>query len=438
MRLVEEYAADVKIAGRPAPVVGVYPADVSDIRTDVRGWLDEHWDPEMPLAEWRGLLADSGWGCPTWPEQWFGRGLEASAARAVDEVFTRVGAVGPALGVGMSLAAPTILRYGSDDIKRRFLRGIITGEDKWTQLFSEPGNGSDLAGLTTHAVRSGDEWIVNGQKVWNTGAHHADYGLLVARTDWEVPKHAGLTYFVLPMKQPGIEVRPLKQANGYSSFNEVFMTDARVPDVNVVGAVGDGWAVALTTLAHERGLATLRLPTFAADAPHGRTAREATEEAAEYFKTYVWYPQRAGRPDLVISQAKALGVNRDPRIRQKIADLVAFQRAAQWTVQRAQANRKAGQPGPEGSIAKLCGSEIARRSARLHAEIAGASALLAGADGPANGVVSEVLISVPAQSIAGGTDEIQRNIIGERVLALPKEPQVDRDVPFREVRTNRG
>jgi alkylation response protein AidB-like acyl-CoA dehydrogenase len=338
----------------------------------------------------------------------------------------------------MSLAAPTILRYGSDDIKSRFLRGIITGEDRWTQLFSEPGNGSDLAGLTTHAVRVGDEWIVNGQKVWNTGAHHADYGLLVARTDWDVPKHAGLSYFVMPMKQRGIEVRPLKQSNGYSSFNEVFMTDARVPDANLVGSVGDGWAVALTTLAHERGLATLRLPTFASDVPQGRTAREATEEATEYFKTYVWYPQRAGRPDLVISQAKAFGVSRDPRIRQGIAELVAFQRAAQWTVQRAAANRKAGQPGPEGSIAKLCGSEIARKSARLHAMIAGASALTAGGDGPLNGIISEVLISVPAQSIAGGTDEIQRNIIGERVLGLPKEPQVDTKVPFREVRTNRG
>ena len=409
------------------------------VRAQVRAWLDDNWNPDMALAAWRGLLADSGWGCPTWPEEWFGRGLSSDDARVVDEEFARVGAVGVALGVGMSLAAPTILRHGSDDIKRRFLRGVITGEDKWTQLFSEPGNGSDLAGLTTHALRVGDEWIVNGQKVWNTGAHHADYGLLVARTDWDVPKHAGLSYFILPMKQPGIEVRPLKQANGYSSFNEVFMSDARVPYANIVGEVGDGWAIALTTLAHERGLATLRLPTFAAEAPKGRTAREATDEATEYFKTYVWYPQRAGRPDLVISQAKATGTNTDPRIRQKIADLVAFQRAAQWTVQRAQAVRKAGgQPGPEGSIAKLCGSEIARRSARLHAEMAGAAAMIAGAEGPANGTVPEIIISVPAQSIAGGTDEIQRNIIAERVLGLPKEPQVDRDVPFREVRTNRG
>jgi len=393
---------------------------LGDVRVEIRNWLDANWDPELPLGDWRARIADSGWGCPTWPAEWFGRGLSPEDARAVDEEFARIGAVGPALGVGMSLAAPTILRHGSDDIKGRFLRGIITGEDRWTQLFSEPGNGSDLAGLTTHAVRSGDEWIVNGQKVWNTGAHHADYGLLVARTDWDVPKHAGLTYFVLPMKQPGVEVRPLKQANGYSSFNEVFMTDARLPHANIIGEIGNGWSVALTTLSHERGLATLRLPKFAEDAPRGRTAREATDEATEYFKTYVWYPQRAGRPDLVISQAKTYGVNTNPRIRQKIADLVAFQRAAQWTVQRAAANRKAGQPGPEGSIAKLCGSEIARRSARLHAEIVGAAAMIAGSDGPANGIVPEIIISVPAQSIAGGTDEIQRNIIGERVLGLPK------------------
>jgi alkylation response protein AidB-like acyl-CoA dehydrogenase len=411
---------------------------LTDVRADVRAWLDENWNPERPLLEWRTLLADSGWGCPAWPTEWFGRGLSASDARTVDQEFDRVGAVGVALGVGMSLAAPTILAHGSHDIKSRFLRGVITGEDRWCQLFSEPGSGSDLAGLTTHAVRHDDEWIINGQKVWNTGAHHADYGLLVARTNWDVPKHAGITYFILPMKQPGIEVRPLKQSNGYASFNEVFMTDARVPNENVVGTVDGGWPVALTTLSHERGLATLRLPRFRNDLK-GRTASEALDEANEYFKTYVWYPQRAGRPDLVIPQAKAMGVNDDPLIRQRIADLVAFERAARWTVERAQAARKAGRPpGPEGSIAKLCGSEIARRSARVHAEIAGAAALLAGAESPANGVVNEIIMSVPAQSIAGGTDEIQRNIIAERVLGLPKEPQVDRDVPFREVRTNRG
>lgn len=409
----------------------------AEVREEIRAWLAEHWDPHRPLAEWRALLADSGWGCPEWPATWFGRGLSAGLAAVIEAEFERVGAVGVALGVGMSLAAPTILAHGSDDIKRRFLRGIITGEDRWCQLFSEPGSGSDLAGLTTHAVRHDDEWIVNGQKVWNTGARHARYGLLVARTDWDVPKHRGITYFVIPMQQPGVEVRPLRQMNGYASFNEVFMTDARVPASNVIGEVNGGWSIALTTLAHERGLATLRLPRAPRDA-RGRTAREAMTEATEYFKTYVWYPQRAGRPDLVIAQAQATGRNTDPVVRQHIADLIAFERAARWTVERARANREAGrQPGPEGSIAKLCGSEIARRSARVHAEIVGAAGMLAGPDGPANGVVPEIILSVPAQSIAGGTDEIQRNIVAERVLGLPKEPQVDRDVPFREVRTNR-
>jgi alkylation response protein AidB-like acyl-CoA dehydrogenase len=409
-----------------------------NVRDGVRAWLEENWQPERPLLEWRDMLADSGWGCPAWPEEWHGRGLSGEEASLVEKEFERVGAVGVALGVGMSLAAPTILTHGSDDIKKRFLRPILTGEHRWTQLFSEPGNGSDLAGLTTHAVRHDDEWIVNGQKVWNTGAHHADYGLLVARTNWDVPKHQGITYFVLPMQQPGIEVRPLRQMNNYSSFNEVFMTDARVPNENVVGGVDGGWGVALTTLSHERGLATLRLPRIAQDTS-GRTRQEAMAEATEYFATYVWYPQRAGRVDLIVPQAQALGRNTEPRIRQRIADLITFERAARWTAERARANRAAGRPpGPEGSIMKLCGSEIARRSARLHAEIAGAAATLGGADGLLDGILPEIILSVPGQSIAGGTDEIQRNIIAERVLGLPKEPQVDKDVPFREVRTNRG
>jgi alkylation response protein AidB-like acyl-CoA dehydrogenase len=406
------------------------------VRAEVRAWLARHWDPERPLVEWRSLLVDSGWGCPAWPEAWYGRGLPPALAAVVDDELVRAGAVGVAGGSGMSLAAPTILEHGPDDLRARLLRPIATGQQRWCQLFSEPGNGSDLAGLSTRAERDGDEWVVNGQKLWTTGARKAAFGMLLARTDWDVPKHRGITYFALPMEQPGVEVRPLRQMNGYASFNEVFLTDARVPHANVVGVVGAGWRVAMTTLTHERGLPSARLFT-APPRGEGRTHREAAEEAADYFATYVWYPQRAGRPDLVPPQAREHGVGGDPVARQRIADLAVLERTSRWTAARARAGRATGRPpGPEGSVGKLAGSEIARRAAALHGAIAGAHGMLTGPDSPAGGLVAEILVSVPGQSIAGGTDEIQRNIVGERTLGLPKEPSVDTEVPFRDVRTN--
>jgi alkylation response protein AidB-like acyl-CoA dehydrogenase len=410
-------------------------SEARSVRAEVQAWLAAEWDEDQPLREWRERLADSGWGCPTWPRAWFGRGLDRAQAAIVDEEFARVGAVGTATGAAMTLAAPTILEHGPDDLRARLLRPILTGEDRWCQLFSEPGNGSDLAGLATRAERDGDEWVVNGQKVWTTGAAKAAYGMLLARTDWDVPKHRGITYFALPMNQPGVEVRPLRQMNGYASFNEVFLTDARVPHANIVGAVGEGWRAAITTLAHERGLPTANMfgAPEAVDAG-GRTRQEAAAEAADYFKTYIWYPQRAGRPDLVVSQAKG---RVDPVLRQHVAAVAALERAARWTATRNRQARVDGRPpGAEGSMGKLLGSDIARMSARVHAEIAGADALLAGPDSLLGGTIAEILVSVPGQSIAGGTDQIQRNIIGERGLGLPKEPQVDVDVPFREVRTN--
>lgn len=405
------------------------------VRADVRAWLDGHWDPERPLRAWREVLVESGWACPTWPAEWFGRGLDRELGSVVAEEFSRAGAVSTPVGVGMGLAAPTILDHGSDHLKERFLRRIVTGEDKWCQLFSEPGSGSDLAGLTCHAELSGDEWIVNGQKVWNTGAHVAAYGLLMARTNWDVPKHRGITYFVLPMKQDGVEVRPIKQMNGYQSFNEVFITDARIPADFVVGDQGDGWRVGLTTLAYERvGIGNIF--SYSGAAVSGRTAREAAEEASEYLKTYIWYPQRMGRADLLRPHAKAAGRSDDPVVRQKIAYVETLVRLDRWTKERARAARAAGlAPGPEGSIAKLVMSKIARAAADAHSAIGGISALVT--DGGAlDGTAAEITLSFPAQSIAGGTDEVQLNIIGERVLGLPKEPQVDTDVAFREVRKN--
>jgi len=403
------------------------------VRIEIRSWLAEHWDPERPLLEWRALLADAGWARPSWPVDWFGRGLPAWADQVVADEIAAAGAVGAPVGSGMWLAAPTLLEHGSDELKRRVLRPTVTGEVTWCQLFSEPGAGSDLAGLTTRAERDSDEWVVNGQKLWSTSAHHADYGMLLARTDWDAPKHRGITYFVLPMSQPGVEPRPLRQMNGHASFNEVFLTDARVPDANIVGRAGDGWKVALTTLAHERGFGGLRRPVFAAAT--GRVVREAMQEAEAFFATYRWYPQRAGRPDLAVPLARDTGRSGDAVARQEIAALVAFQRAQEWTARRAQAARARGRPpGPEGSAGKLGASRVARASAAVHSLLAGADAMLCGPDSLMGGVVAEVLVSVPAQSIAGGTDEVQRNIIGERVLGLPKEPAPEADLPFRETR----
>ncbi len=403
------------------------------VRQDVKQWLADNWDPDLALLDWRRKLVESGWATPTWPADWYGRGLPGWADPIVHEEFSAVGAVGPAVGGGMGLAAPTLLAHASDDLKRRVLPRAITGEDTWCQLFSEPTNGSDLAGLATHAERDGDEWVVNGQKLWSTSAHHADLGLLLARTDPDVPKHRGISYFVLPMHQPGVEVRPVHQMNEHSSFNEVFLSDARVPADNLVGSPGDGWRIAMTTLAFERQFATVRARSTTKAT--GRAAEEAAAEAEEYFKTYAWYPQRAGRADLVQQVAELQGRTADPLARQQMAGLVALRRANEWTARRAQAARAAGRaPGSEGSLGKLAASRVAQASARTHSMLAGADGQLRHGDSILDGVITEVLLSVPAQSIAGGTDEIQHNIIGEKVLDLPREPSVDRDIPYREIR----
>ncbi len=411
-------------------------ADPDEIRARLRHWIAAEWNPELSLAEWRRRLAAGGWACPSWPREWGGRSLPAALAETVADELAHAGVPGPPDGVGMHLAAPTILEHGSDDLKRRLLPSIATGEVTWCQLFSEPGAGSDLAGLATRAERDGDAWVVTGEKVWSTGAAHADLGLLLARTDWDVPKHRGITYFAFPMRQQGVEVRPLRQMNGHASFNEVFLDDARVPASNVIGQVGEGWKVALTTLAHERRLApTRRAPSR--QGLVGRAWREAIAERIAVSEPHKWYPQRAGRPDLVVERAVAGGRRDDPVVRQEIVKLVELAWAARWTAQRAAATRALGHPpGAEGSIGKLASSTIARTAARVHALIADASGMLAGPDSPLGGTIAEIFLSVPAISIAGGTDEIQRTILAERILGLAREPETDRDLPFSRVRRN--
>ncbi|MCB1685007.1 MAG: acyl-CoA dehydrogenase family protein [Pseudomonadales bacterium] len=405
------------------------------LRKEVRSWLREHWNPQASLVEWRNVLVDSGWAMPQWPERWFGKDLDARQAAIVAAEMSAAGAVGVAASGPGRLAAAVLLEHGSDAQKERYLRRILTGEDLWCQLFSEPGSGSDLAGSTTRADFDGEQWIVNGQKVWNTSAHHARYGILVARTDWDVPKHQGLSFFVLDMKQPGVSVQQLKQMNGHASFNEVFFTDACIPADQMVSSPGNGWQVALTTLAHERRMGDV-LRATATVRGSGRVHREAAEETAVLLAPYTWYPQRAGRVDLVLPRARATGAIRDPVIRQEIARLLTLEKVSQWTALRARAAQRRGKPqGPEGSLGKLAASNLARAAARVHTLISGESALLSGPESPESGVIAEILVSVPAISIAGGTDEIQRNIIAERVLGMDKEPRFDTG-PFRDVRRN--
>jgi alkylation response protein AidB-like acyl-CoA dehydrogenase len=256
--------------------------------------------------------------------------------------------------------------------------------------------------------------------------------ILVARSDWDAPKHTGLSYFVLDMHQPGVEVRPIRQMNEHQSFMEVFLTDARIPHANLVGEVGGGWRVARATLAHERSYTFLRGATYS-PAP-GRVLDEARVELEQYLATYRWYPQRQGRPDLVIDRARTAGLATDPIVRQEITKLYSFEQASRWTAERAAAARALGRPpGSEGSIGKLALSRVARMSNHVHSMIAGADGMLRSTDDPDHAVIAEVLVSTPAQSIAGGTDEIQHNILGENVLGLPKEPSVDRGMPYREV-----
>lgn len=404
---------------------------------ELRAWLGSNWDLNLSLIEWRGRLADSGWGAPQWPTEWYGRSLPPGLVRVVETELRRLGAPGIARKGANVLAGATIQAHGTDLHKKQFLRRAITGEDSWCQLFSEPGSGSDLAGATTRADRNNTGWVVNGQKVWTTNAHFADYGLLLARTDWDVPKHQGLSYFILNMRQPGVEVVPLKQMNGHASFNQVFFTDAVVESEYLLEKEGAGWQIATTTLMHERrGANSMSRHVQVKDRPE-KIFQEEAQEAATALKPYTWYPQRSGRVDLVIERAKETGTVNDPVVRQTIARLLTLSRSAEWTAFRARAAMEQGRPpGPEGSIGKLASSNVARSANDVHTQITGADAMLSGEDGPRDGLIAEILVSTPAISIAGGTDEIQKNIIAERVLRLPKERRVDADRPFREVPRN--
>jgi alkylation response protein AidB-like acyl-CoA dehydrogenase len=413
-------------------------AVTDDVRIEVRAWLDDNWDPDLTVAEWWQRLADSGWAMPTWPEEFSGRGLARPEANAISAEIGEAGALGPPGGLGVMLAGPTILAHGSDQQKQRFLPTIANGQEAWCQLFSEPGAGSDLAGLQTRAVRDGDEWIVTGQKVWTSGGQHADLGMLIARTDPDAPKHKGISYFGIPMHQPGVDVRPLIEMTGRALFNEVFLDDARVADAALIGGLGQGWAVANTTLMNERASLGGGGGTSATSlALAGTVAGHLERRAGDFVRTGRGSGTAsilAGRSVKLLQQLVAdSGGADDPVVRQDLMRLYSMDQISAWGVQRA----KAGQASPAlPNLAKLMMSHMTRLSRDLGLRIIGPAGTVMGPDTPGGGVIQELALFSPAPSIYGGTDEVQRNIIGERVLGLPKEPGPDKDTPFSELRTN--
>jgi alkylation response protein AidB-like acyl-CoA dehydrogenase len=368
--------------------------------------------------EFRGRQYDLGLAWVHFPEGYGGLGLAPIHQRDIDNRLYAAGARPPGVRhfFGLTMAGPTIVTNGDDAVRERLLRPTFTGEEAWCQLFSEPGAGSDLAGLATRAVRDGDEWVVNGQKVWNTFADMATRGMLVARTDPEAPKHKGLTYFALDMTTPGVEVRPLRQITGEAEFNEVYMSDVRVPDADRIGDVGEGWRVSMTTLMNER--TTIGGGTGAPPRGSG-----AIEEAVR-----IWHEEVA---------------DHNPAMRDRLMRLWIEAECLRLTNMRASQNRRAGNPGPEGSIAKLRFAEVNMAIYELCVDLLGAAATVdydyamrraqpLGLTGPP-GSSRKMFLRARANSIEGGTSEIQRNILGERVLGLPGEPRVDKDLPWSQV-----
>jgi alkylation response protein AidB-like acyl-CoA dehydrogenase len=415
------------------------PRGADEVASEVRAWLKDNWDPELSLAEWWERLADSGWGVPTWPKEWFGRGLTSDLGAVVTREIRAAGAVGPPAGLGLMLAGPTIVAHGSEEQKQRYLRPIVTGQEAWCQLFSEPGAGSDLASLQCRAVKDGDEWVVNGQKVWTSGAQVADLGMLLARTDVDVPKHRGISYFAIEMDQEGVDVRPLREMTGRALFNEVFLTDARVTDDALIGGLNNGWMAAMTTLANERAsLGGGGGGTVGIGAP-GKKAGMLERRAGDLARGGGGQRALGARGFATMRKAaEAEGRTGDPHIRQALVELYTLEEISRYTVMRTKAAKAAGRgPGPEANTAKLTMSRMTRLSRDLGLEILGAKGMLHGEDAPMGGMLQEMAIFAPAVSIYGGSDEVQKNIIGERVLGLPKEPSDDKTVPFKDLRVSR-
>ncbi|MGD9996756.1 MAG: acyl-CoA dehydrogenase family protein [Ilumatobacteraceae bacterium] len=430
---------------------------VTDVLDELDAWLAENWDPDLTVAEWWNRLGLSGWAAPSLPSSAYGKDLSRNDAIAVARRIVERGALAAPGGLGMLLAAPTIATHGTPEQIERFVRPIVTGAHAWCQLFSEPGAGSDLAGLGTRATRDGDEWVVNGQKVWTSGGQIADMGMLIARTAPEVPKHQGISWFAFDMHQPAaVDVRPLREMTGRSLFNEVFLSDARVDDDALVGGLHNGWSVANTTLAFERSGLGAGAGAAAALANPGTIAGDLPKRAGD-FAAKARTPGSggsgaaitAGSQRMFTELAKANGKIADPTIRQALMRLHTLSEIGRFTMLRLKAEKAAGRDIPgAGNIAKLSMSEIVRQSRDLGLAVTGAYGTLHGYDrasatalehatgNPYLGFVTEMALFAQAPPIYGGTDQVQRNILGERVLGLPKEPNNDRVVPWSELPKN--
>ena len=366
-------------------------------------------DKERTMLEeakaFRRKRFDAGFGWITGPQQFGGAGLDKSFQVAYDAVESKYEIPNQSFFlIGLGMIAPTILDHGSDAARELYLRRLWRGEIVACQLFSEPGAGSDLASLQTRAERDGDEWVINGQKVWTSGAQYSDIGEIIARTDPDQPKHRGLTGFIVDMKAPGVEIRPLRQMTGGASFNEVFFTDVRVRDDHRLSEVNNGWNVALTTLMNERA-------AIGAGSGTGTGVMTRLIEMVRYF-----------------------GLSQDPLVRQQLADLITRGRVANYTNQRALAKIKVGQlPGPELSIAKLSSTQLLQRVGDFVSNVLGPK-LIADTGEWGTYAWGQIVLGTPGLRVAGGTDEVMRNIVGERVLGLQKDPGIDSKSPFKDIK----
>ena len=417
-------------------LVDLTPDDTTEaVRDRIAAWIDRHVPADWVKAArsgdlrtlrevrsreeyeaWYPTLAGSGLVAPAWPRPFGGLGLPARLVRIVHEMLASA-RLARLNFIGVNLAGPTILEWGTDDQKQRYLRPILDNSEIWCQLFSEPSAGSDLAGLATRARRGGDCWIVDGQKVWTSFAHQARFGLLLARTDPAVPKHQGLTYFVADLRAPGVTVRPLREMTGNAVFNEVFLDGVAIPDSARLGPVGGGWAVARTTLMNERS--ALGSGGGFSDGRGGRSVSQLVDAC------------RAG--------LDAASPAQQVDLRHRLVQAWIDQRVGGWTAQRAKAARLAGRPvGPEGSVAKLFEAQRNQRLQSLAHAMLGAQGMARDGDDGATAEVWHGFLRSRANTIEGGTSEIQRNILGERVLGLPAEPTVDRDIPWCDVAGRRS
>jgi alkylation response protein AidB-like acyl-CoA dehydrogenase len=393
----------------------------AEFRAEVRAWLEQHAQPlsdgynwsrdhEHPdyvqrCRAWQRTMQEGGWGAITWPVAYGGRGDTAWHQAIFNQEAARFDVSTGAFAVGIGMVGPTLIAHGTEAQKRRFLPALLRGDEVWCQLFSEPEAGSDLAGLRTRAVRDGDEFVVNGQKVWSSGALQSDWGILLARTNPDVPKHKGITYFLVDMRTPGLDVRPLRQMTGRSHFNEVFLSDVRIPAANVVGEVDGGWGPTHTTLANER--------TFIG----GGGERLATER--------------------VIDLARRCGRDGDPVVRQNLAAFHIRTRLLQYMNYRVQSAQSQGrQPGPEAATTKLFLSQHLALTGDFVVELAGPGGTLWRDSTIDAGAWQQLFLGQWASRIGGGTDNIQRNVLGDRVLGLPSEPRLDREIPFKDVLAN--